>query len=55
MCVYVYVFILKKIFLKTCKNIIAKLTGTSWKCSTSVLRTSALALVYGVAKNCSPE
>ncbi|KAL4089413.1 hypothetical protein QTP88_024452 [Uroleucon formosanum] len=35
-------------------NIIAKLTGTSWGCSTSVLRTSALALVYSVVEYCSP-
>jgi len=40
--------------LKTRNNIIAKPAGTSWGCSTSVLQTSALALVYSVAEYCSP-
>ncbi|KAF0762533.1 Uncharacterized protein FWK35_00006180 [Aphis craccivora] len=31
-------------------NIIAELAGTSWGCSTSVLRTSTLSLVYSVAE-----
>jgi len=39
--------------LKTRNNIITKLAGTSWGCSTSVLQTLALALVYNVAEYCS--
>lgn len=31
-----------------------KFAGTSWGCHTSVLRTTALALVYSVAEYCTP-
>jgi|UniRef100_A0A2S2QPE9 hypothetical protein len=40
--------------IKTRNNIIAKLAGPSWGCRENVIRTSALALVYNVAKYCVP-
>ena len=35
-------------------NIISKLTGTDWGAPATVLRTSAIALVYSVAEYCVP-
>lgn len=39
--------------LRARNNIISKLTGTTWGTSASVLRTSALSLVYSTAEYCS--
>jgi len=38
----------------TRNNIISKLAGTTWRCHASVLKTSALALVYSVGEYCAP-
>jgi hypothetical protein len=40
--------------LKTRNNIISKLAGTNWGSNTKILRISAIALVYSVAKYCAP-
>ncbi|KAF0706170.1 Uncharacterized protein FWK35_00034662 [Aphis craccivora] len=40
--------------LKSRNNVMAKLASTTWGCHNNVLRTTALALVYNVAKYCAP-
>jgi len=40
--------------LKTRNNIISKLAGSTWRSNATVLRVSALALVYSVAEYCAP-
>ena len=40
--------------LKTRNNLIHKLAGTNWGANASVLRVSALALVYSTAEYCAP-
>ena len=40
--------------LKSRNNLTAKLAGTSWGASASILRTSALALCYSVTEYCCP-